>query len=185
MLKKIVLGLVLLIVVFVVVVAMQPSDFAVSRSATIAAPPAAVFEQVNDFHNWEAWSPWAKLDPTAKNTFEGPTSGKGAIFRWDGNHEVGSGSMTITESRPSDRILIDLAFLKPFEGTNKTEFTFVPQGDQTKVTWTMSGHNAFVSKAFCLVMNGKKMISDKFDEGLASMKKIVETAPNQSAARGA
>jgi hypothetical protein len=82
-----------------------------------------VFAQVNDFHNWEAWSPWAKLDPAAKATFEGPHPGKGAIFRWAGNEEVGEGSMTITESRPSELIKIKLEFLKPFEATNTAEFT--------------------------------------------------------------
>jgi hypothetical protein len=79
---------------------------------------------VNDFHNWEAWSPWAKLDPAAKATFEGPSAGTGAIFKWAGNKEVGEGSMTITESRPSDLIRIKLEFLRPFEATNSAEFTF-------------------------------------------------------------
>ena len=124
MLKKIFVGIVVIVVAFAVIVALQPSEFRVARSTTISAPPAAVFAQVNDFHNWEAWSPWAKLDPAAKATFEGPRAGKGAIFRWAGNEEVGEGSMMITESRPSDLIRIKLDFLKPFEATNTAEFTF-------------------------------------------------------------
>ncbi len=129
MLKKILITLAVIIVVFAVIVALQPSDFRVARTATISAPPPAVFAQVNDFHKWEAWSPWAKLDPAAKNSFEGPAAGRGAIFKWSGNNEVGEGSMTIPESRPSDLIKIKLDFTKPFEATNTTEFTFKPEGN--------------------------------------------------------
>src|SRR5438552_10530725 len=102
MLKKFLIAIAAIIVVFVVVVALQPSEFRIVRSATISAPPSDVFAQVNDFHNWEAWSPWAKLDPAAKNSFEGPSAGTGAIFKWSGNGDVGEGIMTLTESRPSE-----------------------------------------------------------------------------------
>jgi hypothetical protein len=179
MLKKILIALAAIVVVFVIVVAMQPSEFRVARTATISAPAPAVFAQVNDFHNWEAWSPWAKLDPAAKNSFEGPSAGIGAIFRWAGNKEVGEGSMTITESRPSDLIRIKLEFLKPFAATNSAEFTFKPDGDQTAVTWSMAGKNKFISKAICLFMNMDKMVGGKFEEGLARMKSVVEAAPKQ------
>jgi len=179
MLKKILIVLAAIVVVFVGVVAMQPSEFRVVRSATMSAPAPAVFAQVNDFHNWEAWSPWAKLDPAAKNSFEGPSAGTGAIFRWAGNKEVGEGSMTITESRPSDLIRIKLEFLKPFAATNSADFTFKPDGDQTAVTWSMAGRNNFISKAFCLFMNMDKMVGGKFEEGLAAMKSIVEAVPKQ------
>ena len=179
MLKKILIALAAIVVVFVGVVAMQPSDFRIVRTATMSAPASAVFAQVNDFHNWEAWSPWAKLDPAAKNSFEGPSAGIGAIFRWAGNKEVGEGSMTITESRPSDLIRIKLEFLKPFAGTNTAEFTFKPDGDQTAVTWSMAGENNFIAKAVCLFMNRDKMVGGKFEEGLAQMKSIVEAPPKQ------
>ena len=109
MLKKILIALAAIVVVFVIVVAMQPSEFRVTRTATISAPAPAVFAQVNDFHNWEAWSPWAKLDPTMKQTYEGAPAGTGAISTWAGNSEVGEGRTTITESRPSDLIRIKLA----------------------------------------------------------------------------
>ena len=177
MLKKILIALAAIAVVFVAVVAMQPSDFRIVRTATMSAPAPAVFAQVNDFHNWEAWSPWAKLDPAAKNSFEGPPAGTGAIFRWAGNNQVGEGSMTITESRPSDVIRIKLEFLKPMAGTSTAEFTFKPEGDQTTVTWSMSGKNNFIAKAICLFMNMDKMVGGKFEEGLAAMKSIVEEAP--------
>jgi hypothetical protein len=94
MLKKILIAVAAIIAVFLIVVALQPSEFKVERSATISAPPAAVFEQVNDFHKWEAWSPWAKLDPNAKVTFEGPPAGTGTIMTWSGDSQVGEGKMT-------------------------------------------------------------------------------------------
>ncbi len=177
MLKKILIGLGIVFAALIVIVAMQPSDFQVTRSATMAATPGTVFAQVNDFHYWKAWSPWANLDPAAKEVYEGPAAGEGAIFRWAGNKEVGEGSMTIVESRPSELIRIQLDFLKPFEATNSTEFTFTPEGDQTLVTWTMSGKKNFVAKAMGLVMNCKKMCGDMFEKGLANLKSAVEGAP--------
>jgi uncharacterized protein YndB with AHSA1/START domain len=174
MLKTTLIVIAVIVVAFVIVVALQPSEFRVARSATIAAPATVVFAQVNDFHKWEAWSPWAKLDPAAKNSFEGPSAGTGAIFRWSGNNEVGEGSMTITESRPSDRIRIKLDFTKPFEATNTTEFTFEPKGSQTVVTWSMSGTNNFIAKAFCLFNNMDKMLGGQFEKGLAQMASAAE-----------
>src|SRR3982751_4607157 len=103
-LRKVFFTLVGIIAIFAVIVAFQPADYIVQRSATINAPSPIVFAQVNDFHNWEAWSPWAKLDPAAKNSFEGPAAGTGAKFSWAGNDKVGEGRMAITESHPSDLV---------------------------------------------------------------------------------
>ncbi len=161
--------------VFAVIVALQPSDFRVTRTATISAPPAAVFDQVNDLHKWEAWSPWAKRDPNAKNTFEGPSAGTGAVFGWAGNSEVGEGRMTIIESRPDELIRLKLEFIKPFEDTSTTEFKFEPKDGPTLVTWSMYGENNFISKAFCLFMDMDKMIGGDFEQGLAQIKEIAET----------
>jgi hypothetical protein len=176
MLVKILVALAAIVFVFVIVVAMQPSDFRIVRSATMSASASSVFAQVNDFHKWEAWSPWVKLDPAANATFEGPSAGVGAIFRWAGNKEVGEGSMTITESRPSDLIKIKLEFLKPFASTSTAEFTFKPDGNRTMVTWNMFGTNNFIAKSFCLFMNMDKMVGGQFEKGLAQMKSIVEGA---------
>jgi uncharacterized protein YndB with AHSA1/START domain len=172
--KKILFALVVIVAALGVIVHLQPADFRVVRSATVAAPPAEVFAQVNDFHKWEAWSPWAKLDPKAKNSFEGAAAGEGAIFKWAGNSDVGEGAMTILEAKPNELIRIKLDFVKPMEGTNATVFTFKPEGDKTVVTWDMSGQKNFISKAFCMVMNMDKMVGDKFEEGLASIKSVVE-----------
>ena len=179
MVLYILLAIAAILVIFVIVVAMQPSEFRIARTATFPAPPPAVFAQVNDFHNWDAWSPWAKLDPAAKATFEGAPAGTGAIFKWSGNKKVGEGTMTITESHPHDLIRINLEFLKPFKATHTAEFTFQPEGGKTVLTWSMSGRYNFMSKAFCLFMNMDKMIGGDFEKGLANMKAVIETASRQ------
>jgi uncharacterized protein YndB with AHSA1/START domain len=161
--------------VFAIVVALRPADFNVTRSTTIAAAPETVFAQVNELHKWETWSPWAKMDPNAKTTYEGPAAGVGAAFAWAGNKNIGEGRMVITESRPNELVRFRLEFLKPFKGTNAAEFTFKPQGNNTLVTWTMSGKNNFITKAVGLFMDCDKMVGSQFEQGLASMKSIVES----------
>lgn len=173
MIKKILIAAALLIIALVVFIATRPSDFRITRSATIPAPPDMVFPHVNDLHKWQEWSPWAKLDPAAKNTFEGPASGKGAAFAWAGNSEVGEGRMTITESRPNELVRFKLDFVKPMESTADTEFTFKPDGAGTNVTWTMTGTNNFVGRAMCLVMNMDKMVGGQFEQGFANLKAVV------------
>ena len=176
--------LLVLAVGFAADVALQPAEFHIERTALMKAAPADAFAQVNDFHKWDGWSPWIKIDPNAKSTFEGPESGEGAIFRWAGNAEVGEGSMTILESKPHELIRIKLHFVKPFEDTAQTDFTFRPEGDQTAVTWSMDGKNNFVSKMICLLlMDMEAMIGGKYEEGLAKMKSIVE-APEATQSSG-
>ena len=176
MLRKILIVLVLVVAVFAVVVAMQPSAFTISRSTTIAAAPAEVFPQINELKNWSAWSPWEKLDPNMRRTFEGPAAGKGAVYKWSGNDQVGEGRMTIVESEPAKEIRIKLDFIKPFESTADTLVGFAPAGPGTTVTWTMKGRNDnFIAKAACLVMGGpERMIGPDFEKGLAQMKAVIE-----------
>lgn len=171
----ILLAIAVIVVVLVVVIVTRPADFSITRSVTMSAPPQAVFPQVNDLHNWEAWSPWAKIDPAMKTTFAGPTAGTGAIYTWAGSSKVGEGRMTIVESRPSELVRIKLEFMKPFAATNATEFTLQPQGNQTAVTWSMSGKRNFMSKAMSLVMSMEKMVGGQFETGLQQMKAVVET----------
>jgi Polyketide cyclase / dehydrase and lipid transport len=179
MIKKILIGLVVIVVVLVVIIALQSSTYHVERSTTINAPASVVFAQVNDFHNWNAWSPWAKMDPAMKQTFEGAPAGNGAVYTWTGNSEVGEGRMTITDSHPSDLINIKLEFIRPFAATSATVFTFKPNGNQTVVTWGMTGDKNFIAKAFHLVMNIDKMVGGDFEKGLAQMKAVAEAAPKQ------
>jgi hypothetical protein len=177
MLQKILLVLALALVAFCIVVALRPPEFRLSRSISIAASPSVVFPHVNDLHQWEPWSPWARLDPNMKQTYEGAPAGTGATYHWVGNKEVGEGKMTITENRPPELIQIQLDFLKPFAATNQTEFTFQPQGNETLVTWTMSGKNNFMAKAAHLVMNIEKRVGSDCEKGLAQLKSVCETPP--------
>ncbi len=177
MLKKILAVLAVIIVAFVAFVATRPSEFRVTRTDVISAAPSAVFSQVNDLHKWKEWSPWAKLDPEAKETFEGPSEGVGARMHWTGNNQVGTGSMTITESEPSSLIMMKLDFLKPFKATNRAEFLFRPEGNQTIVTWSMFGESNFIGKAMSLFIDCEKMVGSQFEKGLVQLKTVVEAQP--------
>lgn len=172
MLEIIIIAVAALIAGFLVIVWSRPSAFRVTRTGKMSAPTDVVFENVNDLHKWDAWSPWAKLDPNAKNTFDGPVAGTGASMAWVGNNKVGQGRMTITESRPNEHIQFKLEFFKPFKATNTAEFTFKSQGDQTLVTWSMSGKSNFVCKAVSLFMNCDKMIGTEFEKGLADLNSV-------------
>ena len=177
MVKIILMSFVVVLVVLAIVVAMQPEEFRVSRSAVMAAPAPAVFAQVNGLHNWEKWNPWQKVDPAMKLTFSGPPSGVGAAYAWQGNRDVGEGRLAIIESRPTDLLRIKLEFLKPFAATNTATFTFKPQDNQTAVTWSMEGRNNYFAKAINLCMNMDKMVGGQFEKGLADMKAVVEAGP--------
>jgi carbon monoxide dehydrogenase subunit G len=165
-------GLAIVAGVTAIVVSMQPSDFRVARSAHIPAPPSAVFAQVNDLQKWEAWSPWERLDPALTKTFSGPAAGVGASFHWRGNAEVGEGRVTIVESRPAERVRITLDMIKPIAATNAVEFVLTPEGEGTRVTWSMQGRSGFVSKAIGLVMDMDKMVGGQFEKGLANLRTV-------------
>jgi hypothetical protein len=165
---------------FIAYVSLRPDNFRISRAALVDAPPQAVYPQINDFHNWESWSPWAKLDPNAANAFDGSPLGAGAIFSWSGNKKVGAGKMKIVESSQNERIRIKIAFEKPMKAVNDVQFDLRPVGDQTEVTWTMSGKNDFIGKAFNVFVNCDKMVGGQFEQGLANLKAIVEAPPRSS-----
>ena len=175
MFKKILIGLIVLIGGFGIVVAMQPDEFRVSRTSVVDAPAAAVFEHVNNLKKWDNWSPWAKLDPSAKTNFVGPEQGVDAVMHWSGNNDVGEGSMKIIKSQPSESVQYKLDFLKPMKGTSTAEFSLVPEGQKTSVTWTMYGEHNYIQKAMCLVFNGKKMLGEQFEQGLSNLNTAVST----------
>ncbi|MBK7975311.1 MAG: SRPBCC family protein [Deltaproteobacteria bacterium] len=169
MLKKIGLGLAAAVVLLVIVIATRPADFKVSRSRTLAAAPEVVFAWLDDFHRWHDWSPWEKLDPGMKREVGGAPSGTGATYHWVGNDKVGEGRMTITDSQPPRTVTIRLEFLKPFAATNTTLFELAPSGTGTTVTWTMSGHNNFMAKAFSMLMDMDATVGPDFERGLANL----------------
>lgn len=176
MLKKILIGIGAVLALLVIVIAVQPSTFRVERSIDMNAPPEAAFAQVNDFRAWSKWSPWEKLDPNLKRSFDGAEAGVGAKYAWVGNDEVGEGRMTIEQSREPSSIRIKLEFLKPFAATNQTHFTFAKTPEGNKTTWTMEGESGFISKAFSLVMNMDELVGNDFEKGLAALKANAEAA---------
>jgi hypothetical protein len=169
MLNIILIAIAVIVVLFIVVVATRLSDFRVTRTGRIAAPAEVVFDNVNTLRKWETWSPWAKIDPNAKSTFRGPESGPGSSMAWSGNNKVGAGRMTIMDIKPHDVIHIKLEFMRPMKATNMAEFLFKADGNQTTVTWSMSGKNNFVGKAFHMIVDCDKMIGRDFEKGLANL----------------
>lgn len=172
----IILGVIgVLIVGLLIFIMTRPNEFRVVRELFLKASPEVVFAQVNDLHCWDDWSPWAKLDPNAKLTYSGPREGKGASYTWNGNNEVGEGTLTITESRPVKQLKMRLEFIRPFKCQNDVDFTFTPENGGTKVEWGMDGKNNFMSKAMCLFMNMDKMVGRDFEKGLGSLKTLTES----------
>jgi hypothetical protein len=156
----------------------KPDAFRVQRVATIKAPAESIFSLVNDFHRWGSWSPWENKDPAMKRSFSGAGGGKGAVYAWDGNKNVGSGRMEILDTSVPSKIVIKLDFFKPFEAHNTAEFTMLPQGDATNigtiVTWAMYGPAPLMSKIMQVFMNIDNMIGKDFETGLANLKKLTE-----------
>jgi uncharacterized protein YndB with AHSA1/START domain len=174
MFKIIAIVLALLVVAVLVYASRQPDSFRIERSITIAAPAEKIFPLVNDLHQWEAWSPWEKIDPALKRSYSGPQSGKGAGYAWTGNKDVGQGSMEIIESTPSSKVVLSLHFLKPFEARNTVEFVLLPQANGTQVTQAMYGPSPLMSKIMGLVFSMDKIVGSKYEEGLASIKALAE-----------
>lgn len=172
--KKIAVAVVVVIVAILAYASTRPDTFRVERAASINAPPEKIFPLINDFHAWSAWSPFEKKDPAMKRTFGGAPSGKGAVYAWEGNKEIGKGSMEITESSPPSRLTIKLDFVKPFEAHNVVDFTLAPQGNATNVAWSIHGPSPFISKVIGLFCNMDKMIGKDFESGLANLRVVAE-----------
>lgn len=174
MIKRIALVLVLFFIGILGMAAMQPDTFSVSRSLAIKAPPEKILGLVGDFRQWQSWSPWERLDPNMQRVHSGAPSGKGALYAWTGNDDVGAGKMEITELTPPSKVVIKLDFIKPFESSNITEFTLAPKGGQTEVTWTMSGPMPFISKIMSVFISMDRLIGKDFEKGLANLKAVAE-----------
>ncbi len=172
MFKKILLGLAAILIILIVVIAMQPADFKVERSTVIAASPEIVHGQVNDFTQWQHWSPWAKMDPETEITISENPAGEGAMYAWV-SEKTGEGIMTITSSTP-EAIAIAMNFVKPFKAENTVTFTFAPIHGGTHLAWTMTGRNGFMGKAIGLFMDVDDMIGADFDKGLKDIKRRAE-----------
>jgi uncharacterized protein YndB with AHSA1/START domain len=154
--------------------ATKPDSFNVERTESIKAPPEKIFALINDLHGWRAWSPYENKDPEMKRNFSGAPSGKGAVYEWDGNKNVGKGRMEITEASAPSKIVIKLDFISPFEGHNMAEFTMEPKGDATNVKWGMYGPAPFISKVMQVFVDFDRMIGKDFEAGLGNLKALAE-----------
>jgi uncharacterized protein YndB with AHSA1/START domain len=173
MFKTIAIILALLIAAVLIYAATKPDSFRIERSATIKASPEKISAYLNDFKQWAAWSPWEEKDLAMKRTFSGAASGKGAVYGWEGNKNVGTGRMEILDVQPQ-KVTIKLDFLAPFEAHNTTEYTLEPQGDSTKLTWAMFGPSNYMSKVMNVFMSMDKMVGPDFEAGLAKLKAAAE-----------
>ena len=176
MLKIILIVIVVLIAGVLIYAATRPDSFQVQRSATLNASPEKISPLISDFHNWGAWSPWEKIDPSMRRTFSGAPAGKGAVYEWSGNGKAGAGRMEILEASPT-KVSIQLDFIKPFEGHNLTDFTLEPQPgcpNVTRVNWDMHGPSPYLSKLMGVFMNLDRLIGKDFEQGLANLKTVAE-----------
>lgn len=173
MLSTIVIIFVVLVIAILIYAATKPDTFRIERSVNIKAPPEKIAPLINDFHNMQTWSAWEKVDPTMKRTYSGAESGVGAQYAWEGNKNIGSGSMEVTESSLT-KIAMNLDFTAPFAAHNKVEFTLQLNGDSTTVTHAMFGPSPYISKLMGLVFSMENMVGSKFEEGLAALKAIAE-----------
>jgi uncharacterized protein YndB with AHSA1/START domain len=174
MIRKILLALVVIVAVILIYAATLPDSFRVQRTAAIKAPPEKVFALIEDFNSWPSWSPWEKLDPAMRRTISGAPKGKGAIYEWEGDKNVGAGRMEILEASLPSEVAIQLDFLRPFASRNSTVFTLEGKGDMTNVTWTMQGPSSYVTKLMSVFASMDSMIGKDFEKGLATMKAVAE-----------
>ena len=162
------------IVAILVYAATKPNTLRVTRAANVGAAPEKIFAFINDYRNWQAWSPYEKKDPTMKRTLSGPPSGKGAVYAWEGNKNVGIGRMEILDSAAPSKVAIKLDFVKPFEAHNIVTFTLEPKGASTVVTWDMQGPSTFFAKVMGVFINMDRMVGRDFEIGLANLKALAE-----------
>ena len=173
MLKRIALALLIAVVLLVGYAMSKPDDFRIERSARIAAPPGKIFAMINDLKAFNTWNPWEKKDPGKGQYGAGDTAGAGASYAWD-SEKLGAGRMTIESTAPSSNVTMRLDFIKPIQATNKAVFALAPDGDGTRVSWSMSGKNNLVSKLFQVFVSMDKMVGDDFAAGLDNLKALAE-----------
>jgi hypothetical protein len=153
-----------------------PADYTIERMAVTTASPQTVHHLVDDFHRWVDWSPWEDVDPDLKRTYTGPDAGVGASYAWEGNRKAGAGSMTITESVPAERVVIDLVFTKPFAAKNVTTFLLDSVDGRTRVRWQMRGTRNLLLRIFGTVVSMDKMVGGDFEKGLGRLVTLAERA---------
>ena len=175
MLKTIAYSVVALVGAVLLYAATKPDSFHVQRSISIQAAPEKIYTVLADFHQSVAWSPYEKKDPAMKRAFSGPENGKGAVYHFAGNKEVGKGRLTITDTIPPSKVVLALDMDEPFEGHNIVEYTLTSNGGSTDVIWAIHGRQPYIGKVMSLFIDCDKMIGKDFEVGLVNLKALSET----------
>ncbi|MCG8702192.1 MAG: SRPBCC family protein [Bacteroidales bacterium] len=174
-LKKIGIVIVALLVLLLVVAVSLPKSINVESSVLIDMPVDSVFEQVVYLKNMEAWSPWKDYDPEMKISYSGTDGAVGAVYSWEGNKDVGSGSQEITNIVPNARIDLKLAFVAPWESESDVYFTFNDKGASTEVLWGFVQETLVPTNLMMTIMNVDKSLKKEFDKGLSRLKAKCES----------
>ncbi len=174
MLKRALLFIGVVIAVFLAYVAVQPSEYTISRETVVHAKPEVVFPYMNNVKKTNEWMPWSDMDKEVKMSYAGPEEGVGAISSWESSGQMGVGKATVVESVPNASVKTKIEYFKPMTMQQVSDFTLTPVAEGTKVRWSVNGHNNFVGRVFCVFMNMDKMVGGSFEAGLGKLKKMVE-----------
>jgi len=165
-------GIVVLIIILALI---APKSYDVNRKIIVQQPVPVVFEYLKYLKNQDNWSPWAKRDPDMKKEFVGSDGEIGATSKWQGNKDVGSGEQEIKRIVENEVIESELRFLKPWKSQSDAYLKVNEAGaGETEITWGFSGKNKFPVSIMMLFMNMDKAVGKDFEEGLASLKEILE-----------
>jgi uncharacterized protein YndB with AHSA1/START domain len=175
--KRILIAIGAIVVLFFVVALFLPSSFSLERSIEINKSPELVFGQVADFNNWMAWNPWSKMEPTAKHTITGEPGTVGSSWQWDGE-EIGSGKLTIAAITPPQSIHSTLEFIKPWESSATDDWKFEATENGTKVTWASAGELPYALARYMGLMMDS-ILGTQMEQGLADLKSICEALPEE------
>jgi|HigsolmetaAR202D_1030399.scaffolds.fasta_scaffold00446_1 hypothetical protein len=173
MLKKIVIGIAVIVAAVLAFAATKPDTFHFERSTTITASPEKIAALVTDFRQWRAWSPWENLDPQMQRTYSGPERGPGAVYEWSGNSSAGQGRMEVL-SESEEAIEFKLDFLKPMATSNTLRFALTPHPQGTEVVWSMDGPMPYISKLLTVFVSMDTLLAKDFEKGLVDLKAAAE-----------
>lgn len=174
MMKKIILGVAAVVALILIYAAFSPAEYSIQREVVINAPAEKIFPYLNNQKLAEQWGPWLETDPSAKMTYSGPDEGVGAIASWTGGQQLGTGSATIVDSIPNQKVTIKLAYTEPFQMEQLSDYIAEAAGEQTKVIWKVTGQNNFIGRVMCIFVSMDKMVGGMFEEGLNKLKTVIE-----------
>jgi hypothetical protein len=164
-----------IVAIFIILMLVAPKNYHVNRSIVIDRALPDVFQYIKHVKNQDDWSPWKKKDPDMKQTFSGVDGTVGFVSHWEGNKDVGTGEQEITKIEENKRLDTELRFFKPWKSQSDAYIEVEEADGGTNVTWGFSGVNKVPLNVMMMFMNMDKMIGKDFEEGLADLKRIMES----------